>query len=117
MMQISIILLAGKAEWITDRTEPRMSTLPTLDPVVTPRWLRKHRQALRLRERFDVPDGETVRRLGPGFYVVSHRRELAEIARRQGVRPLDPERLMLEKDLTEEEWRSFHEAVTEARGR
>lgn len=121
MMHVVIIVPVRKAEWITDRTydrtESTMSTLPTLEPMVPPRWLRKHRQAQRLRVRFNVPEGETIRRLGPGFYLASHNRKLAEIAREQRVRPFDPARHTWADDLTEAEWDSFQESIREAQGR
>jgi hypothetical protein len=86
-------------------------------PDAAPRWLRKRRQAARLAVRFGLAEGETVRKLGPGFYVRSSRALLEDIARKQGTGPIDLSRFTWADGLTDEEWTSFMEAIEEMKGR
>lgn len=96
-----------------------MRTLPTLDPMVTPRWLRTQRQgrrrALRLRDSAEAA-GRPFRQIGD-YYFLGPRKSVAQLAAEQGVGPFDPERMSLWEHVPAEEWDDFLAAIEDGRAR
>ena len=94
-----------------------MRTPPTLDPMVTPRWLRKQRLAqrrarLRARDRDDAATRPLLR-IGDRYFL-GPKKSFAQLAQEQGVGPFDPERAR-RGHISEEDWEALRAAVAEGR--
>lgn len=94
----------------------RVTDLLTLDPVVTPRWLRERRRAERLAARPDALAADLARQIRsltrPG-----RPRTIGELMIEQGVGPVDVTRFLDREPMPDEEWDPFFAAIVEAKGR